>query len=162
MAFHNAVPEPEQIDRELRVLELRRMGYTWQKIADSVGYADHTGAYAAYKRAMKRTLQQPADELRSQEVDRIDNLQLILWDQAITGDVKAIMAIIKLMERRAKLLGLDAPVRIEQEVTTWTGEDSIDRAVKDLAALLQANDADSTGESAMAEPTSESESTTAE
>lgn len=162
MAFHNAVPEPEQIDRELRVLELRRMGYTWQKIADSVGYADHTGAYAAYKRAMKRTLQQPADELRSQEVDRIDNLQLILWDQAVTGDVKAIMAIIKLMERRAKLLGLDAPVRIEQEVTTWTGEESIDRAVKDLAALLQANDADSTGESAMAESTSESESTTAE
>ena len=162
MAFHNAVPEPEQIDRELKVLELRRMGYTWQKIADSVGYADHTGAYAAYKRAMKRTLQQPADELRSQEIDRIDNLQLILWDQAVTGDVKAIMAIIKLMERRAKLLGLDAPVRIEQEVTTWTGEDSIDRAVRDLAALLERNTSDSTGESSMAEQTSESESTTAE
>ena len=56
MPFNNAVPEPEQIDRELKVLELRRAGLTWQRIAEETGYANHTGAYAAYKRAMKRTL----------------------------------------------------------------------------------------------------------
>ena len=157
MPFNNAVPEPEQIDRELKVLELRRAGLTWQRIAEETGYANHTGAYAAYKRAMKRTLQQPADEIREQELDRIDRLQLALWPNAMKGDVKSVMAIKALMERRAKLLGLDMPIKITQEVTTWNGDESIDRAVRELAALLTANDANSTGEGAMAIETGESQ-----
>lgn len=157
MPNHNAaVPSPELVDKEVKVLELRRAGLTWQRIAEETGYADHTGAYAAYKRAIKRTMQQPADELREQELDRIDRLQLALWPKAMKGDERSISTIVRLMERRAKLLGLDAPTRIQQDVTTWTGDESIDRAVRDLAALLTANDADSSGESAMAEPTGES------
>ena len=156
MPNHNAaVPSPELVDKETKVLELRRAGLTWQRIADEVGYADHTGAYAAYKRAIRRTQQQPADELREQELDRIDRLQLAAWPNAMKGSEKAILAIVRLMERRAKLLGLDAPTRIQQDVTTWTGDESIDRAVRDLAALLTANDADGSGESAMAEHSSQ-------
>ena len=151
MPNHNAaVPSPELVDKEVRVLELRRMGFTWARIAEQTGYADHTGAYAAYKRAIKRTQQQPADELREQELDRIDRLQLALWPNAMKGNAQAVSTIIRLMERRSKLLGLDMPIKIEQEVTTWNGEDSIDRAVRDLAALLRANATDSTSESPMA------------
>lgn len=152
MPNHNAaVPSPELVDKEIRVLELRRVGLTWQRIAEEVGYADHTGAYAAYKRAIKRTMQQPADELRAQELDRIDRLQVAIWPAAMKGDTRAILTIVRLMERRAKLTGLDMPIKIEQDITTWTGGDSIDRAVRDLAALLTTNDATGTGESAMAE-----------
>jgi hypothetical protein len=64
------------------------------------------------------------------------------------------------MERRAKLTGLDMPIKIEQDVTTWTGGDTIDRAVRDLAALLTRNDAVGSGEGAMAEHISESEPVT--
>lgn len=158
MPNHNAaVPSPELVDKEIRVLELRRVGLTWQRIAEEVGYADHTGAYAAYKRAIKRTMQQPADELREQEIDRLDRLQVAVWPSAMKGDTRAIMTIIRLMERRAKLLGLDKPIKIEQEVTTWDGNDTIDRAVRELAALLTADDAIGTSESPMAELVSESE-----
>lgn len=158
MPNHNAaVPSPELVDKEIRVLELRRVGLTWSRIAEEVGYADHTGAYAAYKRAIKRTMQQPADELRGQEIDRLDRLQVAIWPSAMKGDTRAILTIIRLMERRAKLLGLDKPIKIEQEITTWVGDDSIDRAVRELAALLTRDDADSTGESTMAELVSESE-----
>ena len=136
MANHNAVPEPEQIDRELKVLELRRAGLTWQRIAEQVGYADHSGAYLAYKRAIKRTQQQPADELRTQELDRIDRLQLAAWPKAMQGDTQSINTICRLMERRARLLGLDMPVKISQDVTVWEGGESFDRAVRDLAELL--------------------------
>jgi hypothetical protein len=161
LSNHNAaVPSPGLVDREIKVLDLRRAGLTWQRIAEEVGYADHTGAYAAYKRAIKRTMQQPADELRTQELDRIDRLQLAIWQNAMKGDTRAILTIVRLMERRAKLTGLDMPIKIEQDVTTWTGGDTIDRAVRDLAALLTRNDATSTGESAMAEHISESESVT--
>lgn len=158
MPNHNAaVPAPELVDKEIRVLELRRQGYTWARIAEATGYKDHTGAYAAYKRAIKRTQQQPADELREQELDRIDRLQLALWPNAMKGNTSAISTIIRLMERRSKLLGLDMPVKIEQEITTWTGGETIDRAVKDLAALLTANNANSASESAVAEYISEAE-----
>ena len=158
MPNHNAaVPSPELVDKEVKVLELRRSGLTWQNIAERTGYADHTGAYAAYKRAIKRTQQQPANELREQELDRIDRLQLAIWDKALDGDTKAIFTIVRLMERRAKLLGLDMPIKIEQEVTTWNGDNTIDRAVRDLAALLTANHADSAGESTVAVIVSETE-----
>ena len=153
MSQNSKVPDPELVDKETKVLELRRAGLTWQRISEETGYADATGAYAAYKRAIRRTQQQPADELREQELDRIDRLQLAAWPNAMKGSERAILAIVRLMERRAKLLGLDAPTRIQQDVTTWTGDESIDRAVRDLAALLTANDADGSGESAMAEPT---------
>lgn len=158
MPNHNApVPSPELVDKEIRVLELRRVGLTWTRIAEEVGYADHTGAYAAYKRAIKRTMQQPADELREQEIDRLDRLQVAVWPSAMKGDTRAILTIIRLMERRAKLLGLDKPIKIEQEITTWDGNDTIDRAVRELAALLTADDATGTSESPMAELVSESE-----
>lgn len=161
MPNHNAaVPSPELVDKEVKVLELRRVGLTWVRIAEEVGYADHTGAYAAYKRAIKRTMQQPADELREQELDRIDRLQVAVWPAAMKGDTRAVLTIVRLMERRAKLTGLDMPIKIEQDVTTWTGGDSIDRAVRDLAALLTSHDATGTGESAMAEYISESQPVT--
>lgn len=161
MPNHNAaVPSPELVDKEIRVLELRRVGLTWTRIAEEVGYADHTGAYAAYKRAIKRTMQQPADELRAQELDRVDRLQVAVWPAAMKGDTRAILTIVRLMERRAKLTGLDMPIKIEQDVTTWTGGDLIDRAVRDLAALLTTNDATGTGESAMAEHSGATQSDT--
>ncbi len=161
MPNHNAaVPSPELVDKEIKVLELRRVGLTWVRIAEEVGYADHTGAYAAYKRAIKRTMQQPADELREQELDRIDRLQVAVWPSAMKGDTRAVLTIVRLMERRAKLTGLDMPIKIEQDVTTWTGGDTIDRAVRDLASLLTRNNATGSGESAMAEHISESEPVT--
>ncbi len=160
MPTHNAVPEPEQLDRELKVLELRRAGLTWQRIAVQVGYADHSGAYLAYKRALKRVLQQPAEELRQAEIDRLDRLQLAAWPKAMQGDNSAIATVLRIMERRAKLLGLDMPVKIAQDVTVWDGGESIDRAVRDLAELLRQNSADSSVESPMAGDTGEIESAT--
>ncbi len=162
MPTHNAVPEPEQLDRELKVLELRRAGLTWQRIAVQVGYADHSGAYLAYKRALKRVLQQPAEELRQAEIDRLDRLQLAAWPKAMQGDNSAIATVLRIMERRAKLLGLDMPVKIAQDVTVWDGGESIDRAVRDLAELLRQNSADSSVESPMAGDTGEIESVTAD
>ena len=161
MANNSAVPEPELVDKEIKVLELRRAGLTWQRIAEETGYATHVGAYAAYKRAIKRTQQQPADELREQELDRIDRLQLALWPKAMKGDNASINTIVRLMERRARLLGLDTAIKIQQDITTWTGDESIDRAVRDLAALLTANDANSSGASDVGEHQGESEPITA-
>ena len=161
MSQNSKVPDPELVDREVKVLELRRAGLTWQRISEETGYADASGAYLAYKRAIKRTMQQPADELREQELDRIDRLQLALWPKAMKGDNASVNTIVRLMERRARLLGLDTPIKIQQDVVNWDGNESIDRAVRELAALLTANDAISISESAVAIEASEVEPVTA-
>lgn len=47
------------------------------------------------------------DEIRQIEAQRLDELTHALWPRAIKGDVKAITAILKIMKRRAELLGID-------------------------------------------------------
>jgi uncharacterized protein YicC (UPF0701 family) len=127
---------PEVIDKERRVLELRRSGITFDVIAEEVGYASASGAYNAFVRSLKRTLQVPADEVRQIEIDRLDKLQQAMWPQAMEGHPAAIDRIIRIMERRAKLLGLDAPTKLQQEVTVYEVGTDIDREVQRLAELL--------------------------
>jgi uncharacterized protein YicC (UPF0701 family) len=87
------------------------------------------------------------------ELDRLDRLQRAAWATAMQGNPKAILSILKIMERRAKLIGLDAPQRLQQEVTVYEGGTDIDREVQRLAQLL----AESGGGSGyLAEPISES------
>jgi len=136
-------PKPEQIDKEKKVLELKRSGATWDAIAEVVGYANASGAFKAYKRAMVRTLQQPADALREAEIDRLDRLQRAYWFEAI-GDRdnppihKSAEIVLKIIDRRAKLLGLDAPTKIQAEVVTYDAsgvEADIERIAYNLRGM---------------------------
>lgn len=122
-------------DKERRVLELRRAGVTFDLIAQEVGYSNASGAHHAFTRAMKRTLNDAgADEIRELEADRLDRLQRFAWPQAAQGDLRSIETILRIMARRARLLGLDSPIK--QEVTTFEGGSDIDREVQRLVSLL--------------------------
>jgi hypothetical protein len=106
----------EQVDalgRQLQALELRKAGVSYQKIADALGYAHASGAHKAVESALKRTLQDPADEVRRLEVERLDAALFALWPSVTKGQYKAVEVALRLMERRAKLLGLDAPTKTD-------------------------------------------------
>lgn len=137
MSQNSKVPDPELVDREIKVLELRRAGLTWAAIAEQTGYADATGAYAAYKRAIKRVMDEPADDVRKQELDRLDRLQVAVWNRALKGDDKAINTVLRLMERRARLLGLDAAQRIQAEVVTYDGNRDIDGEIERIQQIIR-------------------------
>lgn len=107
MANRKFVPTDDTIAKERKVLELRRAGVTLDVIAEQVGYTNRSAAYKALKRALARTLQQPADELRDLEADRLDRLQAAIWAKAMNGDLRAIDRVLLIAERRARLLGLD-------------------------------------------------------
>ena len=159
----STLPTPEQLDRENQVMNLRRLGYNFVEIAAQTGYADHTGAIRAYKRAMERYQKEPREDLQKIEVERLNKIQSVFMEQAVNyGDIKAATISLKAIELRAKILGLYEPTKIQQEITTWDGDESIDRAVRELASLLQTNATNSTGESSMAEPTSQTEPVVAE
>jgi hypothetical protein len=107
-------------DRKLDALALRKAGLTYQAIADAIGVTKNA-AWKLVGVALKETIQEPADELRTLELERLDALSEVLWPMAMAGDLHAHDRYIRLMERRAKLLGLDAPVRKE-----LTGKDGVD------------------------------------
>ena len=140
MSQNSKVPDPELVEKEIRVLELRRAGLTWQSISEQTGYAEATGAYAAYKRAIKRVMAEPVEEVRTQELDRLDRMQVAVWNRALKGDDKAINTVLRLMERRARLLGLDAAQRVQAEVITYDGSGDIDRDIERIIQVIQSVD----------------------
>ena len=117
-------------------MELRGQGWTWQRIADEVGYASASACKTAFDNAIKRTMQPVADEVRTLELERLDRFLSYLWDKIEQGDPVAIDKGLKIMDRRAKYLGLDAPIKQQVEVTTFEGGTELDREVARLAQLL--------------------------
>lgn len=144
-------PKPEVIDKERQVLELRRGGATYDEIARATGYATAQGASLAYSRALKRTLMDAgSEELREMELDRLDRLQRAHWFKALAGDEKATDRVLKIMEHRARYLGLYAPAKLQVEATIYDPT-TIEGEVQRLRLLLEA---DSGQSSLLAGPTS--------
>lgn len=96
-----------------KALELRMEGRTFEAIAQELGYAGKQGAYDAVKRSLDAITREPAEELIKLDLERLDALWGIQYLNAQAGDVQAMAACMKIMERRAKLLGLDAPEKRE-------------------------------------------------
>ena len=140
---------PEVFEKEKKVLELRRGGLTFDLIAERLGYANASGAQKAYERACSRIVHDDVVAIRKAEMDRLDIAQAAIWNEVLQGTISAVVALMKIMERRARLLGLDMPVKTQLEVTHYD-RDTIDAEVARLVSLL-----DSQPTRAMDTPTSE-------
>ena len=126
---------PSVIEREAEVLKLRRGGLTFDLIAKELGFKHASGAHKAYVNACKRIIVSDVQEIRAVEIERLDIAQSSIWGRVLRGEIPAIQTLIRIMERRARLLGLDAPTKAQVEVTTYdTG--TIDAEVQRLVALL--------------------------
>lgn len=53
------------------------------------------------------------DKIRQLELQRLDRALNAIWDRVLEGKTHAVAAMLKVMERRAKILGLDAPGKLE-------------------------------------------------
>jgi len=91
-------------------MELKLAGKSYRTIARKLDFRGPSGAHKAVSAYLRKTLTAPSDELRRIELERLDRLQVIAWKRVtVSADLKAISTVLKIMERRAKLLGLDAP-----------------------------------------------------
>ena len=142
--------DPDALEKQAQVLSLRRLGATFDQIAKQLGYASASGAYNAYRKACMNIIYEEVEETRKMECDRLDNAQTRIMPAVNNGDVSAINALLRIMERRARLLGLDMPIKTQIEVG-YFDTDTIDSEVKRLVALL-----DSGAQSSLDSTTSES------
>ena len=98
-------------ERQAKALALRKAGLACADIARQLGYAGPSGAHKAIMTALRALTREPAQELRELELARLDDLLLGLWTDARRGSVAKVDRVLKIMARRAALLGLDAPTR---------------------------------------------------
>jgi hypothetical protein len=110
------VSSPRRVKAQVRVadaIQLRISGASFAAIADACGYLDAKAAWEAVMDNLRRMVREPAIELVSLELTRLDGLFLAAYPLARAGSLTAIDRCIKIMERRARLLGLDLPQQVE-------------------------------------------------
>lgn len=122
----------ESAERDARACELRAQGWSYKRIAKEMGVDVHT-VHDGVKRALRMIVQEPAEDVRTLELERLDRLYeaalAVLEREHVTvsqgkviyngtepllddGPVlQAIDRLLKIQERRARLLGLDAATK---------------------------------------------------
>ncbi|WP_431897904.1 hypothetical protein [Nonomuraea sp. bgisy101] len=129
---------PDTAARDAEACRLRAQNLSYQDIADRLGYASKSSAHDAVQRALKATVQEPADEVRQlmrmqlDELARraravadathyvVDNRGVVVWDGMPLVDHGPILAavdrLLKIQESLRKLDGLDTPVKQQIDV----------------------------------------------
>ena len=101
-------------DKQRQALEMRKAGATYDDIARALGYSQPAVAHKAVKTALKFSLRDVAEDVRDIELHRLDQALLAIWPGVRSGDLKSIDRFLRIMERRARFLGLDVPTKVEQ------------------------------------------------
>lgn len=149
------------LQRRTQATDLRIAGKSWAAIATELGYGSPGAACQDVSRGLEQAVadnRRSVESYREEELQRLDALLVEAWavlkrDHVTvshgrvivdedTGEkllddgptLSAIDRILKIQERRAKYLGLDAPTKVEA-ITI----DAIDHAIAELAAELEAN-----------------------
>lgn len=113
---------PALFEKERQVVQYRQSGATFDAIAKKLNYANESSARAAFKRAMERMRDDAIDnEMRELHRQRLETALMAIWPNVVKGDYEAIKVMLKILERDAKLYGIDVPIKTELEVTTYDG-----------------------------------------
>jgi len=111
--------------RRKLALELRQAGLTYRELATALtnrGYpCKFTTAYKDVMRCLDEIAEkthEEADHLRTLELTRLDTMLKGIWNRVIKGDTPSIDRALKISERRARLLGIDAPQHNIEEIVT--------------------------------------------
>lgn len=120
------VPEVVVFENDNRCYDLRKAGLTYRQIASALDCSE-SRAYNGVQRVMRRiSLKQSEDnaDVLRMELDRLDALMTNMWPMTMPHDItsedgdtvrvppsyEAVDRVLKIMDRRAKLLGLDQVV----------------------------------------------------
>lgn len=120
-----------KLDRQLKVAQLRLRGVTdQQQIAAEMRVSPSTICrdFAELDARFREQATQDIVAAKGLDLARTDALIMAIWDAATAGSLDAIDRIDKLLARRAKILGLDAPKRID---ATLDIRDEADRLARD-------------------------------
>jgi hypothetical protein len=93
--------------RRTKALELAAQGLSYDEIARRAGFAHRGSAHRAVFKALDAREAENVDQLRALELDRLDALQASNWEKAVTGDHRSVLLVLRVIEARIRVLGLD-------------------------------------------------------
>jgi hypothetical protein len=111
--------------RRAECFKMRMQGHTFPAIAQALGYNSKQAAWSDYQAALRDARAEYTDdleELRAFELVRLDAIAARAWEHDVTGDIKALDVLLKVSDRRARLLGLDQPVKHELSMSLLDAE----------------------------------------
>lgn len=114
--------DSQKADQAYKCYEMQREGMSLRAIGAVLGIS-HTTVRERITEFCNKLVLPHAEEYRKREVERCDYLIERLAAKVANGDVQAVVATARIMERRAKYLGLDAALQIDHTVTQVTQED---------------------------------------
>lgn len=124
--------------RGQEAIKLRMAGATIAQIANQLGFANESGAYKSIIRELERTskdMGESTEAVRQVVLKRLDQMLFTVWSDVLSGDNVSIQTALRIEERRASLLGLDAPKQIEArvrvDIMSWN------QALKDFLDLYR-------------------------
>lgn len=94
-------------EKRLWAVELRKTGMTYEQIAAEMGLKSGSAVYQMVSRALKLMPAESIDQVRLLELRRLDALLRAVWNKAVNDEEGAINRALRILERRARVLGLD-------------------------------------------------------
>ena len=104
--------------RRLRAFELRKRGYPYRTIAQTLG-VDVSAAFGYIRtelRKLAERTQEHAVELRELELQRLEDAAAAISERVYRGELEAIDRWVRISESRRRLLGLDQATSLEAVV----------------------------------------------
>lgn len=102
--------------RRTEALALRMAGLSFEAIGERLGIG-MSGARDLVNRTLERAENRLVEQERDLENQRLDRAQAAIWSKVLDGDLKAVDSFLKLSARRAKMNGLDAPIKVDLSVS---------------------------------------------
>lgn len=111
-------------ERRQQAFEMRKKGLPYAEIGKALGISMQAAHrhVTTYLQALENKTQEDAREIIRLDMERLDDMLQGLYPDAINGNSAAVDRVLRIMERRAKLLGLDKPAKVA--ATSPDGQDS--------------------------------------
>ena len=163
--------DAQDAENDAEALRLQTLGYTFREIGDLLGVNASTACRRA-NRALKAIPAQAVEEHRALEVIKLDEIEQRLWEivgtkhyrlssggrvvlyegKPLIDDgptLRAVTALLRVMESRAKLMGLNAPEGYAWRDTAPSHLPEPDKSTREsLMAFLSSFEAEGRGPSA--------------
>lgn len=121
--------------RRVRALSLRMSGLSYEDIGK---HLDITAGSA--RNLVNNTLQEAQTrevlEMRELENARLDRAQAAIWKRVLEGDDKAVGTYLRISQHRARINGMNAPVRLDVNMSV---KHEMKQALSDLERLVLEN-----------------------
>ncbi len=153
--YDKPIPESQRQLRTLEAVKLRCAGKSYREIGAALGVDQHTAWDDVWRHwgQLRKIAVEKLEEARARDLVMLDRMLARLFevvdkagDEQDLNAIKAATAAVKLMERRAKLMGSDAPTKVQEvsgdEVDKMTPAEKLaahEAAVAELKTQIEGN-----------------------